>query len=124
MPTPEVQNPSASANSALRVSHIALPYCEDHPSLRNSCRAMLKSTKSRMNATNVISAANEELSAMRTVSERWYSEPQMPNITARPDRPAAMGCKMRAKVRLWIVDEDNSPVVMGKRYPNRVCVPV
>jgi hypothetical protein len=112
MPAAEVQNPSASATSAPRVSHIALPYCEDDPSLRNSCRAMLKSARSRTNATNVTSAASEELSAMRTVPERWYSEPQRPNITARPDRPAAMGCKMRVKVRLWIVDEDNSPVLL------------
>lgn len=112
MPTAEVQNPSASAISAPRVSHIALPYSEVPPSLRNSCRAMLKSAKSRTNATNVTSAANEELSAMRTVPERWYSEPQMPNSTARPDRPAAMGCKMRVNVRLWMVDEDNSPVLL------------
>lgn len=111
MPNVEVQNPSESAASAPRVSHIALPYCEDHPNLRNSCRAMLKSTKSRTNATNVTSAANDELSAMRTVPERWYSAPQRPNSTARPDRPAAIGCKMRVNVRLWIVEEDNSPVL-------------
>ena len=58
MPTAEVQKPSASAISAPRVSHIALPYCEDHPSLWNSCRAMLKSARSRTNATNVTSAAD------------------------------------------------------------------
>jgi hypothetical protein len=104
-----VQKPSASATSAPRVIHIALPYCEDHPSLRNSWRAMLKRTMSRINATKVTSAANEELSAMRTVPERWYSAPQKPNSTARPDRPAAMGCKMRVNVRLWMDDDDNSP---------------
>ena len=95
MPTAEVQNPSASAANATRVSHIALPNSDDHPSLRNSCLAMLNSARSRMNASNVTSAAKEELSAMRTVPERWYSEPQRPNSTARPDRPAAMGCNMR-----------------------------
>lgn len=111
MPNVEVQNPSESAASAPRVSHNALPYCADHPNLRNSCRAMLKSAMSRMNAIRVTSAANEELSAMRTVPERWYSEPQRPNSTAMPDRPAAMGCKMRVTVRLWIEDEDKLPVL-------------
>lgn len=56
---------------------------------------MVKRTMSRTNATNVTSAANEELSAMRIVPERWYSEPQTPNSTAKADRAAAMGCKMR-----------------------------
>jgi len=74
---------------------------------------MLKSVRSRTNATKVTSAAKEELSAMRTVPARWYPEPQMPNSTARPDRPAAMGCKMRVYVRLWIEDEENWPVVIG-----------
>ena len=66
---------------------------------------------SRINATNVTSAANEELSAMRTVPERWYSEPQTPNSTAKAERAAAMGCKMRVYVRLWTVEEANSPVL-------------
>jgi hypothetical protein len=72
---------------------------------------MLQSTMSRIHATNVTSAASEEKSAMKTVPVRWYSEPQRPNSTARPDRPAAMGCKMRVEVRLWIVEEDSSPVL-------------
>lgn len=95
MPIVEVQKPIKRAHSAPRVSHMALPYCDDHPNLRNSCRAMVKRTMSRTNATNVTSAANEELSAMRIVPERWYSEPQTPNSTAKADRAAAMGCKMR-----------------------------
>ena len=68
---------------------------------------MLKSTMSRMNAMNVTSAANEELRVMRTVPARWYPAPQSPNSMAMPDRPAAIGCKMRVNVRLCIVPEDN-----------------
>ena len=68
---------------------------------------MLNSTMSRTNATSVAIAANEELRAMRTVPERWYPAPQSPNNRARPDRPAAIGCRMRVNVRLCIVAEDN-----------------
>ena len=70
MPIVEVKKPSASAPSAPRVSHKALPNSEAPPNLRNSCRAMLKSAMSRTNAINVTSVANEEVSAMRTVPVR------------------------------------------------------
>jgi hypothetical protein len=72
---------------------------------------MLKSAMSRTNATRVTSAAKKELTAIRIVPERLYPAPQRPNSTARPDRPAAMGCKMRVHVRLWMVEDANSPVL-------------
>jgi hypothetical protein len=78
---------------------------------------MLNSAISRMNAMKVTSAANEELRTMRTVPARWYAAPQSPNNRAMPDRPAAIGCRMRVNVRLCIVPEDSWPVVIGKRYP-------
>jgi len=78
---------------------------------------MPNSTISRTNAMNVMIAANEELRVIRTVPERWYPAPQIPNNRAMPDRAAAMGCRMRVKVRLCIVLEDNSLVEIGKRYP-------
>ena len=68
---------------------------------------MLNNTISRMNAMSVMIAANEELRVMRTVPARWYPTPQSPNNRAMPDRPAAMGCRIRVKVRLCIVAEEN-----------------
>lgn len=36
--------------------------------------------------------------AMRIVPERWYEAPQIPNRTERPERPAAMGCRISVSV--------------------------
>lgn len=36
--------------------------------------------------------------AMRIVPERWYEAPQIPNRTERPERPAAIGCRISVSV--------------------------
>jgi len=56
-------------------------------------------------ARRVAINAKAEIRDMNTVPALWYAAPQIPNNTATPASPAAIGCKMSEPVKPWITEE-------------------
>lgn len=61
-------------------------------------RTMPHRTISITQAMSVARNARSDVMAMRIVPERWYEAPQIPNRTERPERPAAIGCRISVSV--------------------------